>query len=149
MQAKNKTLNYQTKSEYDFIDITEEVKQFAKESKIKNGLINVQILHTSAALIMNENEPLLLEDIKKSLEKRSPKSIEYEHDDFSKRTVNMCPLGNECANGHAHCKAIYLLSNITINLIEEKVQLGQYQNIMLVELDHSRPRKVQIQIIGE
>ena len=147
MKSLNKTLEYKTKQEFDFIDITEEVKNFVNQSEIKNGLINIQILHTSAGLIVNENEPLLLEDIKKNLENCSPKSNEYKHDDFTIRTVNMCP--GECVNGHSHCKAIHLLSNATLNIIDQKIQLGQYQSIMLLELDRSRPRKVQLQIIGE
>ena len=147
MKTANKTLKYQTKELFEFIDITDEVNNFVKESKIKNGLVNVQILHTSAALILNENEPLLLEDIKANLEKTAPKNLDYNHDNFEIRTVNICK--DECVNGHSHCKAIRLPVNITINLIDKKLQLGKWQKIMLVELDHSRPRKVQIQIVGE
>ena len=147
MKTANKTLEYQTKGEFDFIDITDEVKKFAKESQIKNGLINIQTLHTTTAIILNENEPLLLEDIKNNLKRIAPSNIEYRHDDFSVRTVNMCP--GERTNGHSHCKAIYLSANATLNIIEGKLQLGQWQNIMLLELDRSRMRKIQIQIIGE
>ncbi len=147
MKNANKILEYQTKGEFDFIDMTEQVKSFVEQSQIKNGLVNVQILHTSSALFVNENEPLLLEDIKRNLEHCSSKEQKYQHDDFSIRTVNMCP--GECANGHSHCKAIHLLANATLNLINGKLQLGRYQSIMLLELDRSRPRKVQIQIIGE
>ncbi len=124
MKILNKTFNYQTKGEYDFIDITNEVKDFVDNSGIKNGLVNIQILHTSAALMVNENEPLLIEDIKDNLEECSPKSKEYRHDNLSMRTVNVCD--NECMNGHSHCKAIHLLMNATINLIDNKLQLGQW-----------------------
>jgi len=147
MKSENITLKYQTKEEFDFIDITKEVKEFVENCGIKNGLANIQLMHTSAGLMVNENEPLLLGDMKKNLERCSPESIEYKHDDFTIRTVNLCP--DECANGHAHCNAMHLLANATINLIDGKLQLGQWQNIMLVELDRSRPRKVQIQVIGE
>jgi len=147
MKTANKTLEYQTKGEFDFIDITDEVKNFVNECEIKNGLVNVQTFHTTTAIIVNENEPLLFEDIKKNLEKLAPGKINYGHDDFKKRTVNVCP--GECANGRSHCKAIYLPVNVTLNLINGQIQFGQWQSIMLLELDHSRPRKVQIQVIGE
>lgn len=147
MQTKHTTIQYQTKGEFDFIDITEEVKNFVKESQIRNGLVNVQILHTSAALLLNENEPLLIEDIKRNLEVTAPKNLKYQHDDFAKRTINLC--ADECINGHSHCKAIHLEANITLNLIEGRIQLGQWQSIMLVEFDRARERKVQVQIIGE
>lgn len=147
MKTTNKTFKYQTKKFFEFFDITNDVQSFVEKSGIKDGLVNVQILHTSSALIVNENEPLLIEDIKRNLEQIASQSLTYQHDNLSKRTVNICP--NECINGHSHCKAIHLLVNTTLNLIDRKLQLGQWQRIMLVELDHARPRKVQVQIIGE
>jgi len=146
MKILNKTLEFQTKNLFDFIDITGEVIEFIKESQIKNGLLNVQILHTSAGLILNENEPLLIEDFKENLEKTASKNLEYKHDNLEKRTVNLC--SEECINGHAHCKAIHLAVNITLNLIDGEIQLGQWQKVFLVELDQSRKRSVQVQIIG-
>ncbi|MCK5059742.1 MAG: secondary thiamine-phosphate synthase enzyme YjbQ [Candidatus Pacebacteria bacterium] len=146
MKILNKTIEFQTKGLFDFIDITDKIKTFVKESQIKNGLINIQILHTSAALIVNENEPLLIEDIKDNLEAVASKTANYRHDDFTKRTVNVCE--GECVNGHSHCKAIRLLVNTTLNLIEGMLQLGQWQRVLLVELDQLRKRKIQIQILG-
>lgn len=147
MKIINKLFEYQTKGKLNFLDITQDIESFLKESKIKNGLVNIQILHTSAALLVNENEPLLLEDIKKNLERTAPKKLKYKHDDFRKRTVNLCP--GECINGHSHCQAIYLLVNVTLNLVERKLQLGQWQKVFLVELDRPRFRKIQVQILGE
>jgi len=146
MEVSNKTIEIKTKGELDFVDITQQVKDFIKESKIREGIVNVQILHTSAALIVNENEPLLIEDFKKNLEATASKNPKYEHDDLSKRTVNVCP--EECINGHSHCKAIHLLANATLNLIGGKLQLGQWQRVFVVELDRSRERKIQFQILG-
>lgn len=147
MKTTNKTIEYQTKGEFDFIDLTDKIKAFIKESQTKNGFVNIQTLHTTAAIIVNENEPLLLEDMKRHLDKLSPKTLKYGHDDFAKRTVNLCP--DECINGHSHCKAILLPVNVILNLIEGEIQLGQWQRILLVELDRARKRKVQIQIMGE
>jgi secondary thiamine-phosphate synthase enzyme len=147
MKTSNKTIDYQTKEELEFIDITDAVKSFVKECGIKNGLVNVQSMHTTAAVILNENEPLLIEDIKENLRKIAPKSYPYKHNDFRIRTVNLCK--GECANGHSHCQAIYLTPNVIVNLIDGRMQFGTWQRIFLIELDHDRPRQVQIQIIGE
>jgi len=147
MKSDSIDLSFQTKELFDFIDLTDQIKEFLAGTSIKNGLVNVQCLHTSAALMINENEPLLLEDIKLNLNNIAPKDGSYNHDDFDRRTVNMCP--DECVNGHSHCKAIHLPANITLNFKENKLQLGQWQRIFLVELDHARPRTVQVQIIGE
>jgi secondary thiamine-phosphate synthase enzyme len=147
MIIKNKIIELKTEKAIDFIDVTEKIEDFVKESEVKNGIINIQILHTSAALIVNENEPLLVEDFKKNIENVALNTVKYQHDDFEKRTVNMC--NNECRNGHSHCKAIYFLVNATLNIVDKKLQLGQWQRIFLVELDRPRLRKIQLQIIGE
>jgi len=146
MKVFNKTIEIQTKNLFDFIDITDKVKDFIKESQIKNGLVNIQILHTSAALIVNENEPLLIKDFKENLEMLAPKTSNYRHDDLSRRTVNLCK--DECINGHSHCKAIHLSVNATLNLIKKEIQLGQWQRIFIVELDKPRKRKAQVQVLG-
>ena len=147
MKIVNTTIELQTKQEFDFIDLTDTVKAFVKESQIKNGFLNIQTLHTTAAIIVNEKEPLLLEDFKRHLENLSPKTLKYNHDDFKKRTVNLC--ADECINGHSHCKAILLSVNVSLNLIKGEIQFGQWQRILLVELDRTRKRKIQIQILGE
>lgn len=147
MTVKNKTIKIDTEEKLQFFDITDKVKDFVKKTGVEDGLVNVQTMHTTATLIMNENEPLLLKDIKKNLSEAAPEDEEYNHDNFEIRTVNMCD--GECANGDAHCKAIYLTPNNTINLFDGKLQLGTWQRILFVELDRARLRKVQVQVIGE
>ena len=72
MQVKHTIFGYQTKEEFEVLDITDQVEEFVKQSSIKNGLINIQSFHTTAAVVVNENEPLLLKDIKNNLEKLAP-----------------------------------------------------------------------------
>lgn len=148
MIIKNKTLQYKTKGGLEFEDITDEVHNFVTESGVKNGLINIQTLHTTTAIIVNENEPYLIEDMKKNLSEMAVKDAYYGHNDFSVRTVNMCGL-DECKNGHSHCLAAYLPTHVTLNVVNSKVSFGQWQRIFFIELDHSRDRKVQMQIMGE
>ena len=147
MKIINKTLAINTKEEFDFIDVTEAVQGFIKESQIKDGLVNVQTLHTTCPVFLNENEPLLLNDFKNHLVQLSPKNLPYNHNDFTIRTINVCD--GECKNGHSHCLALHFPSNLTMNIIGGELQLGQWQRIFVVELDRSRSRKVQIQIMGE
>ena len=148
MIIKNKMLEYKTKGEYEFEDITNEIIDFAKKSGVKDGLVNIQSLHTTAAVIVNENEPLLIEDMKNNFREIAKKDIYYGHNDFTVRTVNMCG-PTECKNGHSHCLNAYLTTSVTLNVVDNKVSLGQWQRVFLVELDHIRPRKVQMQVIGE
>jgi len=148
MIIKNKTLAYKTKGGYEFQDITDEVIEFVKQVEIKNGLVNIQSLHTTTAVIVNENEPLLIEDMKKNFRDVAKKDIYYGHNDFDVRTTNMCGLG-ECKNGHSHCLAAYLPTSVVLNIVGGEVSIGQWQRIFHIELDHARDRKVQIQVIGE
>ena len=147
MKTHHKVISIETEECLQFIDITEKVEEVVKESGIKNGLVNIQTNHTTAMLVLNENEPLLIDDMKEHLDTLSPIAKEYRHDNFEIRTVNMCD--DECANGHSHCKALHLNSSLTLNLLGEEIQFGTWQRVMFIELDRSRPRKVQIMVIGE
>jgi len=147
MKISHKTLEFQTKGEFDFIDFTNEVEKFVSTSQIKNGLVNIQTMHTTASLFLNENEPMLLDDFKNHLMGFFPKDLGYNHNDFTRRTVHMHE--DECKNAHSHCQSLHLPSNLVLNIIDGKLQLGQWQRIFLTELDKPKPRKVQIQIMGD
>ena len=62
--------------------------------------------HTTVAVKINENEPLLLADMEKFLEKISPRNDDYQHNNFQIRTVNLTP--DESPNGHAHLQHLML-----------------------------------------
>jgi secondary thiamine-phosphate synthase enzyme len=148
MIIKNKTLSYQTKDSYALEDITDAVHEFVASTKVKAGFINIQTMHTTTAIIVNENEPLLHEDMKRSFREMADPDRDYGHNNFEIRTVNMCGL-EECKNGHSHCLAAYLPAAVTLNIIDGKLAFGQWQRIFLVELDHSRKRNVSLQVLGE
>ena len=139
-------MELKTATTLDFIDITEKIQKKIKKSGIKNGVINIQSLHTTMSIIVNEAEPLLISDMKKLLEKLAPRTMKYMHDNFEIRTVNMCD--GECANGHSHNKAIHLPTSTMLNIVKSSLQLGTWQRIFAIELDRSRSRKVALQIIG-
>lgn len=147
MKITNHIINLKTAISLDFIDITEKIQEKIKEAGINKGIINIQSLHTTMAIVVNEAEPLLIMDMKKLLEKLAPRTYKYAHDNMKIRTVNVCD--DECANGHAHNKAIHLPTSTTLNIIKNQLQLGTWQRIFAVELDRSRPRQIALQIIGE
>jgi secondary thiamine-phosphate synthase enzyme len=130
-----------------FIDITERVRQCVEDSQVRNGCVVVFSKHTTAAIKLNENEPLLLQDMEEFLERVAPRNGNYKHNDFSIRTANMSD--DECPNGHAHCQQLMLGSSETIPIIDGVMQSGRWQRIFLVELDRPRPREVLVQVIGE
>lgn len=147
MKIINHIIKLQTAATLEFIDITEKIQKALKKIKVDKGILNIQSLHTTMAVIVNESEPLLIGDIKRALEKIAPEKAGYQHDDFTIRTVNMCK--GECRNGHSHCKAIHLPTSQMLNIVDNKLQLGQWQRVFAIELDRARRRKVALQIIGE
>lgn len=147
MKIINHIIKLKTATTLDFIDVTEKIKEKIKETGITDGVINIQSLHTTMAIIVNEAEPLLIADMKELLEKLAPRTYKYAHDNFEIRTVNMCD--GECANGHSHNKAIHLPTSALMNITQNDLQLGQWQRIFAVELDRSRPRQIALQIMGE
>jgi len=130
----------------EFIDITSQVRLCAQDSGVRNGFILVFSRHTTAAIRINENEPLLLEDMERFLEEMASRSASYKHNDFSLRTVNMTE--DECPNGHAHCQHLMLSSSEMVPLADGDLQIGTWQSVFLVELDRPRPREVLVQVVG-
>ena len=141
------TLHVESTMEPEFIDITNDVAGYVRESGILNGFALVFSRHTTAAIKINENEPLLLQDMEQFLERVSPRNGHYNHNNFEIRTVNMNE--DECPNGHAHCQHLLLGTSETIPIADGMMQFGQWQSIFLIELDHPRTREVLVQVLGE
>ena len=152
MEVLTYDLKVPSNSSPEFIDITDDVAGFLKESGILNGILVVFSRHTTSAIVIQENEPLLLEDFKDMLEGVSSKDAEYRHNDFDIRTVHMHE--NECPNGHSHCQHLTLGSSESIPVIDGKMPLGEWQRIFMVELDGEKAqqvgyREVVVQLLGQ
>ena len=147
MKSQSFCLQLTTKKAPEFIDITAWVSECVAKSKVSNGFAVVYSKHTTAAIKINENEPLLLEDMVKFLEQFSPRNGNYRHNDFSVRTVNMTP--DESPNGHAHLQHLLLGTSETVPVIDGAIQFGRYQSVFFIELDHPRRREVMVQVVGE
>ncbi len=140
-------LQIETERAPQFVDITDEVEEAIRASGVQNGLVLIYSRHTTAAIRINENEPLLLHDLEEFLRRVAPPDLDYRHNDFSIRTTNMTE--DECPNGHAHCQHLLMGASEAVPIIAGKAQLGRWQRIFLVELDRPRAREVIIQIVGE
>ena len=147
MITKSFCRRFETKCAPEFIDITDWVAQCVADSKIANGFAVVFSKHTTAAIKINENEPLLLQDMAEFLERISPRENGYQHNNFEIRTVNMHE--NESPNGHAHLQHLVLGTSETLPVIDGQMQVGTYQSVFFIELDQPRSREVMVQIVGE
>ncbi|MBI3231716.1 MAG: YjbQ family protein [Candidatus Doudnabacteria bacterium] len=102
MQSANKKIFLQTKKQFEMIDITAHVKTAVIESGIQAGQAVVFCPHTTAAIRLNHNEPLLIQDIMKTLYRLVPLDQPYAHDLFE---VRQNVAAGERSNGHAHVKS--------------------------------------------
>lgn len=146
--SKTSTLIINTSAAPEFIDITDRITSILDKTDVSNGTVTIFSRHTTSAIVIQENEPLLLNDMSSLLEKLSPKSARYGHNDFTIRTVNMNE--GEPPNGHSHCQHLLLGSSETIPVANGLLTLGQWQRVFVVELDESKitPREIIVQIMG-
>ena len=126
-----------TSKKQELIDITDKVSNIIKKSKIKNGICSVFTAHATAAIIINENyDPNICLDLLDALNKLVPRGI-WRHDRID-------------GNADAHIKSAILGPSETIPIKNGKLQLGQWQSIMMAELDGPRSnRKIIVTIIGD
>ena len=144
--CRHTTIRIETEYPTQFIDLTPDLQDFVAASGIRSGLLNIQSLHTTAAIVVNEHEPLLLTDMAGLLERLAPLDAHYRHDNVTLRTVN-CVLG-EPPNGHSHCRALLLGSTAALNVVGGELQLGRWQRVFLAELDGPRTRDVSLLLLG-
>lgn len=141
-----KKIQLETKKQFEMVDITSHVQKAVADSGVANGLAAIFCPHTTAGVRLNHNEPLLMQDIMKTLYRLVPIDLSYSHDLFEVRQ-NVAP--NERSNGHAHVKAFLLGSSETLPIEKSALVMGSRQSIFFVELDGGRPREVYVKILGE
>jgi secondary thiamine-phosphate synthase enzyme len=141
------TLSVTTDYHTQFVDLTERLQDLVRDSGLLTGILNVQSLHTTTAVVVNEHEPLLLADFCERLERFAPAGIPYRHDDHTVRTVNLT--AGERVNGFAHCRALVMPPSVCLNVVDGALRLGRWQRVFLVELDGPQRRTVSVLVMGD
>lgn len=114
-----------TSKKQELIGITDKVNSIIKKSKVKEGICNVFVAHATAAIVINENyDPNICIDLIDALNKLVPSGI-WRHDRID-------------GNADAHIKSAILGPSETIPIKDNKLDLGRWQSIMMVELDGPR-----------
>jgi secondary thiamine-phosphate synthase enzyme len=139
------SVSLRTETRQQFIEITELVAERVRRSGVVSGLVSIQSRHTTTAVMINEDEPLLLGDMERLLDRLVPPDLRYDHDDLARR-VDVPP--DERANGAAHCRSLLLGSTQMVHVVGGTLALGRWQRIFLVELDGPRPRTLSILVMG-
>jgi secondary thiamine-phosphate synthase enzyme len=128
-----------TTSNTDIIDITSLVGEEIQRSTIRNGHVTLFVPGSTASLTTIEYEMGVINDLRKAIERIAPKDIYYEHDER---------WGD--GNGYSHVRAALLGPSLHIPIIDGKLTLGTWQQIVLLDFDNRpRKRRIVMQIVGE
>ena len=130
----------------EFIDVTDRLQALVAGMGISGGIVNIQSMHTTLGVVVNEHEPLLLDDFEALLHQAAPATSTYNHDDPARRTVNLTP--DERVNGHAHCQALLLAPSACLNVVDGRLCLGRWQRGFVVDRDGPRERRVSVMVLG-
>jgi secondary thiamine-phosphate synthase enzyme len=135
-------ITLQTGQSQEFIDITKHVRDVIARSEIRDGMVVVSSLHTTLGLFMNEFQGALIHDLGEVLQRLVPRRDGYHHDD---------PRYSDCdrGNGHAHLRATLLGRNLSLAVADREPALGQYESLIVAELDGPRTRTIAVQVLGE
>jgi secondary thiamine-phosphate synthase enzyme len=123
------------------VDITETVMERVKRSGIREGLASLWSLHTTCALFINEAQKALHADILRVLEQVVDRDAEWLHND---------PKHSDCdrMNADSHLRAMLLGHSVTLQVSGGELVLGQWQRVIVAELDGPRARSIRVQVMG-
>jgi secondary thiamine-phosphate synthase enzyme len=141
--------HFRTQGGLHVTDITEEVRGIVAESGVIDGICCVYSPHTTCCIRVNEFESGMFEDFARLIRRLIPHDTYYAHDDWDKRTENICEEDMEVGNGHSHCMSMILGSaSESIPVADGELQLGQWQRVLFMELDRERDRRWLVKVVG-
>lgn len=146
LQVYRSRIAVQSQQGPEFIDLTEVVARQLEHCPVREGYALIFSRHTTAGVVIQENEPLLLQDMARKLNQIASPEEHYDHDDFSIRTENL--IEEMEANGHAHCQGLLIGQSVHVPIQDGRLQIGRWQRIFLLELDSPRAREVVVQFVG-
>jgi secondary thiamine-phosphate synthase enzyme len=140
-KVASSTLEFNTTERVELKSITREIAAFVEQTPIRDGIVQISSLHTTAGLTLNETQGALLSDISSFFEQLIPRGVYYKHND---------PLLSDCdrKNADAHLRVLVVGQNLSIPIVDGKLKLGTWQNILLSEFDGPNNRKIHVQVMG-
>lgn len=129
------TVHIETRSRVEFKDITTQVQKLVEESSVQDGLCLLFTPHTTAAVLINENDDAALQtDFDQFLKRLAPQSADYHHND---------------GNCDAHLKAAVIGSSKTLIVEKQRLVLGRWQGVFFCEFDGPRRRELRVKIVSD
>ncbi|RLI11307.1 YjbQ family protein [Candidatus Bathyarchaeota archaeon] len=142
MNFYSEDIRLSTSRRMEILDITDKVYNVVARSGISNGLVNLWVPHSTAAIAVNEHDVDLWDDILNILQKIAPLQDGYKHNakyGWSLREQN----------AHAHILNCLIKPGVSIPLENGKLHLGTWQSILFIEMDGSRSRRIHVQVMGK
>ncbi|MFQ6095544.1 MAG: secondary thiamine-phosphate synthase enzyme YjbQ [Candidatus Bathyarchaeia archaeon] len=131
-----------TGKKLEILDVTSDVDRIVEESGVKDGLVNLWVPHSTAAIAVNEHDTDLWEDILSTLGRLVPVKADYRHN------AKYGWIARE-QNAHAHILNCMIKPDVAVPLQGGRLQLGTWQSILFIELDGPRSRSIRVQVMGE
>jgi secondary thiamine-phosphate synthase enzyme len=143
------TIQVRPESRYGFVDVTDDLRRAIKDSGVTEGCAVAFCAHTTCALLINEWEDGALADLRSRLETLVPADMYYAHDDLERRTQNLQE-GHERMNGQAHVTQMVLgATSHAIPVLAGEPALGQWQRLLMLELDEPKDRSIVLHVFGD
>ncbi len=136
MKTYTKYLTFNTKNRIEFVRITEAIQKAVEESKVKEGLVLINPMHITAAVIVNDDERGLKNDFIGVLQKLVPYDDHYEHN-----------VGED--NAASHIWRQLMGHQVVMAITNSRLDLGTWEQIFYCEFDGKRDKRVLVKIIGE
>ena len=137
MPIINESFVINTKGHNDIIDITKHVQNCVYQHELKDALVCVSVQGSTSAVTTIEYEKGLVQDLKDALERIAPTGMEYHHDEIW-----------HDGNGYAHVRAALVGSSVNIALKDGLLNLGTWQQVVLLDFDNKqRSRNITVQIV--
>jgi secondary thiamine-phosphate synthase enzyme len=139
--VRSETLTVQTDERIELTDVTDRVITIVRDSAAREGIVSLWSMHTTFAVFMNESQKALHADIKRLLETMVDRDADWMHND---------PDHSDCdrLNADAHLRAMLLGHSLTLQISGGELVLGQWQRVLVAELDGPRSRSLRVQILG-
>lgn len=139
MTVFKRNISINTAGKGDIIDITSYIKKIVGDSGLKDGIVNVFVLGSTASITTIEYESGLLRDFNIVLDKIMPYNKNYEHHK---------KWGDD--NAHSHIRASIIGPEVTIPFADANLMLGTWQQVVLIDFDtRSREREIVVTCVGE
>lgn len=126
-------LQITTGNRIDIVDVTEDIAAAVPDTA-EAGVCTVFVPHTTSAVIVNEYERRLIEDLRELLDRLVPEEGPYRHDEID-------------ANADAHLRATLLGESVSVPVTDGALDLGTWQSILLCECDGPRTRTLRVRTV--